>query len=85
MLRCDYCQMMRATIYYPTMRKKLCENCFITERQTIKSLIRSMPDVENKPAPLGHRFWRNDCVADEAKGKAWVNQLYQLYRTGTVH
>lgn len=76
---CDECNLAKTPIIYLRMSRKLCLECFKLERETLKSLIRTVKNVKDRPAPLGYNFIVNDWFSDESKGRMYANHVFNNF------
>lgn len=74
--KCDQCRLAKTPICYIRTSRKLCIPCWQAEKLTNQSLIRSLPKIEDREAPLGYNFVINDYFLNQEKGKRYADYAY---------
>jgi hypothetical protein len=82
--RCDTCGLTKGSIYYQTMTRKLCRDCHLVEKMNKKNLIKSLPSISPKEAPLGYKLFKGDCFLNDKQGRVLADVIYQ-YHVGAVN
>lgn len=75
-VRCDVCSLNKYPIIYVRMSRKLCRECFTAEKETAKSLISTLPEIEEVVAPLGYNFIAGEWFSNERKGKRYTDYIF---------
>jgi hypothetical protein len=83
--RCDSCGSKPRAIVWASLRTKFCGVCYKKNLRLKKSLIKKLPEVESKPAPLGYKQILSECVIDPQRGQAFCNSIYLSKHHGSVN
>jgi len=75
--------MSKSVGVYISMKRKLCSDCWIAEKETQKSIVNALPTVEDKDPPLGYHFIVNDWFFDWNKGKRYADYIFHSMRTSS--
>lgn len=55
--------------------------CWAAEKETVKSLVESLPEIEDREPLLGYHFIINDWFQDEQKGRAYADWAFASMQT----
>lgn len=83
--RCKECSAICHVYIYNDAARPLCKGCYAAEKKVKKSLIKKLPKVADKEAPLGYRFVAGYAYLDETQGKQVANFAYIAPHFGAVN
>jgi hypothetical protein len=83
--RCHACGLNKNYLIYLNPDDGRCDSCYITLRETLKSLIGSLPEATDLEAPLGWKFVDSGYFSCEKRGKAWADVQFHTRYFGGIN
>lgn len=77
--RCHACGLNKSYLIYLNPDDGRCDSCYVSLKETLKSLISSLKDVPDLEAPLGWKFIESAYFTDEVRGKVWADVQFKTY------
>jgi hypothetical protein len=85
MKKCSRCEEASHSIFIFNGSKQLCRDCWVNEKIETKKLIRKLPLVQEKEAPLGYNLVWFEYYVDTGVAKTQANILYKYNKMGMVN
>lgn len=82
---CGGCHRKRTPLYYLSLTRVLCTDCFVADKKTKKALIKNLPEIAEKPAPLGYHNIAGDFYADTKNAEIWCDHIWKHTRMGVLN
>lgn len=78
--RCHTCGLNKSYLIYSSAHEGRCDTCYVAMKETLRSLINSLPDMADLEAPLGWQFVENSWFTDDVRGRVWADVQFNTYR-----
>lgn len=82
MIKCNKCGKSGSAIIYVDMNNKFCVSCYNISKNTNRELVKKLPFIKDKKAPLGYNFVGRDWFSDQLKGKCHTDWIFAAAKLG---
>lgn len=79
---CDNCRKLANPVVFVSFNNKLCVDCWKKAKETNVKLVKKLPFIKSKEAPLGYSFVVRDFFKDDEKGKSYATWVFNQMNSG---